>query len=139
MRNIKHLVAHCTATPQTTTVDSIERYWSEVKGWENPGYHYIILPNGVIEQLLPEGGVSNGVQGYNKTSINVAYIGGVDKNGKAVDNRTEAQKRVMYNLFKHLKERYPTAIIQGHRDFPNVKKSCPSFDAKKWAEEMGLQ
>ena len=36
----------------------------------------------------------------------------------------------MLGLLKDLKARYPDAIIQGHRDFPNVKKSCPRFDAK---------
>jgi N-acetylmuramoyl-L-alanine amidase len=25
---------------------------------------------------------------------------------------------------------FPNAIIQGHKDFPNVAKACPSFDAK---------
>jgi hypothetical protein len=29
------------------------------------------------------------------------------------------------------KRKYPDAVIQGHKDFPNVNKACPSFDAKK--------
>jgi N-acetylmuramoyl-L-alanine amidase len=31
---------------------------------------------------------------------------------------------------RKLRVQYPTAIIQGHRDFPNVKKSCPRYNAK---------
>lgn len=27
---------------------------------------------------------------------------------------------------------YKDAVVQGHRDFPNVKKDCPCFDTKKW-------
>ena len=50
----------------------------------------MVFPNGDIEQLLGEEDVSNGVQGYNSTSINVAYIGGIDSKGRPVDNRTKA-------------------------------------------------
>ena len=29
-----------------------------------------------------------------------------------------------------MKRKYKGCIAQGHRDFPNVNKACPSFDAK---------
>jgi len=35
------------------------------------------------------------------------------------------------DLLTKLKKEFPKAIIQGHRDFPNVKKACPSFNAKE--------
>jgi N-acetylmuramoyl-L-alanine amidase len=35
------------------------------------------------------------------------------------------------------KKKYPTAIIQGHRDFSGVNKACPSFDAKKEYASVG--
>ena len=31
-----------------------------------------------------------------------------------------------------LRNKYPNAIIQGHRDFDGVRKSCPRFDVKEW-------
>ena len=37
----------------------------------------------------------------------------------------------MLDLLKKLKKQFPKAIIQGHRDFPDVKKACPSFNAKE--------
>ena len=86
--------------------------------------------------------VSNGVKGYNSSLINVAYIGGIDSKGKAVDNRTEAQKASLLSLIRHLHKKYPDAVIQGHRDFsPDQNgngivdpweriKECPCFDAK---------
>ena len=37
----------------------------------------------------------------------------------------------MLDCIKKLRAKYPNAIIQGHRDFPNVAKACPQFDAKK--------
>ena len=96
-----------------------------------PGYHFIILPNGEAVPLLPIEQVSNGVAGFNSVLINIAYLGGVDANNKPLDNRTFAQRVTLLKLLTDLKKKFPTAIIQGHKDFPNVKKACPSFDAKK--------
>ncbi len=131
MREIKFLAVHCTATPQTATVSSIQSYWRNVLKWKMPGYHFIIKPNGEVVQLLDIEKVSNGVKGFNSVSINISYIGGVDAQNKPIDNRTEAQKKALLDLLKKLKKQFPKAIIQGHRDFPGVKKACPSFDAKE--------
>jgi len=94
MREIKRIFVHCTAGSQKQTVKDLLQEF-KAKGWNNPGYHYIVFPNGKIEQLLPESQVSNGVQGYNSTSINISYVGGIDNKGRAVDNRTEAQKEAL--------------------------------------------
>ena len=131
MREIKFLAVHCTATPQTATVSSIQNYWKNVLKWKMPGYHFIIKPDGEVVQLLEIEKVSNGVKGFNSVSINISYIGGVDAQNKPIDNRTEAQKKALLDLLKKLKKQFPKAIIQGHRDFPEVKKACPSFNAKE--------
>ena len=100
----------------------------------NPGYHYVIAPNGGIHQLLAIEKVSNGVQGYNSTAINVAYIGGIDAKGKAIDNRTPEQKDALVLLLHKLKQQFPDAQIMGHRDIwgkdkSKWKKMCPCFNA----------
>lgn len=140
MRKIKRIFIHCTAGSQKQTVADLRTEFKR-KGWKNPGYHYVISPDGAITQLLDEQQVSNGVKGYNQTSINVAYIGGIDSNGKAIDNRTEAQKASLIRLLKELRSRYPKAQILGHRDIsPDTNhngkvdsweriKECPCFDA----------
>ena len=129
MRTIDWLVVHCTATPQTTTVASIQRYWRENLKWKSPGYHFLIEGNGTVHNLQPINLPSNGVAGHNANSIHISYIGGVNGQ-RAVDNRTEAQKREILRLLTDLKKQFPNAKIQGHRDFPRVAKACPSFDAK---------
>ncbi len=136
MRKINHIAVHCTATAQSATVESIQRYWREHLGWNSPGYHYIIEADGAMANLLDVSKVSNGVRGYNSTSINVCYIGGVDDSNKPIDNRTEAQKATLHYILSELKRDYPDAIIQGHKDFPNVAKACPCFDAKAEYKEL---
>ena len=131
MRNIKYLAVHCTATAQTAKIEAIQKYWREHLGWTMPGYHFIIKADGSMVNLLPIEKVSNGVKGFNSETINISYIGGIDTKGAAKDTRTAAQKATLLSILKELKKKFPTAIIQGHRDFPNVKKACPSFDAKK--------
>lgn len=130
MRNITHIAVHCTATGQDAKIESIKKYWKEKLGWKQVGYHYIIEADGKETQLLTIAQASNGVKGMNNSIINVCYIGGIDKLGKPVDNRTAAQKRQLVARLKALKTMFPDAVIQGHKDFPNVAKACPSFDAK---------
>jgi N-acetylmuramoyl-L-alanine amidase len=96
-----------------------------------PGYHFIIKADGEIVQLLDIATPSNGVAGYNSQIINVCYIGGVDTHGLPKDTRTEAQKESLITCLTRLKKLFPSATIQGHRNFPKVNKACPSFDAKK--------
>ncbi|MFP8892363.1 N-acetylmuramoyl-L-alanine amidase [Chryseobacterium sp. EZn1] len=136
MRTINYIVIHCTATQPDVTIESIKRYWKENLKWRNPGYHYMIKADGKIVNTLPIDQVSNGVAGWNSQIINISYIGGIDKNSHPKDTRTEEQKKSMVKLLRELKSKFPKAIIQGHRDFPNVHKACPSFDAKK--EYSGL-
>jgi N-acetylmuramoyl-L-alanine amidase len=138
MREIKYIVFHCTATSQQTNIASIKNYWRNVLKWKNNGYHILIDAGGNAHQLTFLNEIANGVAGYNKHSIHVAYIGGVDKQGKAMDNRTMAQKAMMLQVYKRLKKQYPDAVAKGHRDFPGVKKDCPSFDVKLWLKQFGL-
>lgn len=130
MRKINYLVVHCTGAAATQSVDSIKDYWRRILGWKSPGYHIIIPPDGSIVRLAPDSAVTNGVAGINSQCLHVCYIGGVDKNKKATDTRTAAQKETILDVLKMWKKQFPKAIIQGHRDFPGVKKDCPSFNAK---------
>lgn len=136
MRKITHLVVHCSATSQDATVEAIKRYWKEVRKWNSPGYHKIIKANGEIVDLHPIELPSNGVQGMNSTILNVCYIGGVSRCGRAEDNRTPQQKASLLQVLTGWKAMFPGAVIQGHRDFAGVRKDCPSFNAKK--EYSGL-
>ena len=141
MRDIKRIFVHCTAGSQKQTKNDLLREF-KAKGWSAPGYHYVVFPDGKVEQLLAEDKVSNGVQGYNSTAINVAYVGGIGANGRATDNRTDAQKIALEKLLQTLKIKYPNAHIMGHRDIwgknpANWKKQCPCFDAEAEYANIG--
>ena len=134
MRDIKRIFIHCTAGSQKQTKQQLLNEF-KLRGWKNPGYHYVVFPNGNIEQLLGEEDISNGVQGYNSTSINVAYVGGIDSKGRPTDNRTKEQKKSLVVLLTAIKRDYPEAHIMGHRDIwgkdkSKWKKMCPCFDAE---------
>lgn len=132
MRKIKFIVVHCTATQPTATVEAIKKYWQEVRKWDKPGYHYLILRDGDIVTLLDEKEISYGAYGHNHECVHIAYIGGIDKQGKPIDNRSTLQKHSMFDKLVELSEKYPEAKILGHRDFPGVNKACPSFDVQEW-------
>ena len=134
MRTITHIVIHCSATRQTATVQSIQNHWRNVLKWRNPGYHVLIEANGTIHRLAPDSAICNGVAGHNQTSLHVSYIGGVDSRNRPVDNRTPQQKDSLLKVITEWKQKYPNALILGHRDFLKKGvnwKDCPSFDAKK--------
>jgi N-acetyl-anhydromuramyl-L-alanine amidase AmpD len=144
-RPIKRIILHCTSTSQNATVEAIKRYWRDVLGWIRAGgYHYIIGVNGERHILHHLSQVTNGVYGFNKTSVHIAYIG-----GKYGDDRTPAQKREMKKLIQELRSDKILGPIPvyGHRDMygdtnrdgiidsRDWKKLCPNFDVETWLKE----
>lgn len=140
MRKIDYIVVHCTATPEGKDFKAkdIDK-WHKQRGWKGIGYHYVIDLDGTIEKGRKEEEIGSHVAGYNKNSIGVVYVGGLDKNGNPKDTRTEAQKEALWKLLTELLCKYPSAIIKGHRDFPNVSKACPCFDAMKEYSVINLK
>jgi N-acetylmuramoyl-L-alanine amidase len=103
-RSIKYIAIHTTATQPNASVAAIQRHWRDALGWKNPGYHLLIEANGTIHRLLDFNGIANGVRGFNNHSIHISYIGGITKEGKPVDNRTEAQKKAILDCIKEVIE-----------------------------------
>lgn len=133
MRNIQYIVIHCTATRQDAKVEAIQNYWRNTLKWKSSGYHILIEADGTRNYLQPFDKPANGARGFNQESIHISYIGGVDAKGKAFDNRTEKQKASILIAIKEAMQYAKTKpIIQGHRDFPNVYKDCPSFDCSEY-------
>jgi N-acetylmuramoyl-L-alanine amidase len=139
------LAIHCTATREgqdidATTVDG----WHLAQGWAGIGYHYLIGLDGSVEAGRPEGAIGSGIAGHNSDAIHIVYVGGLDRQGKAKDTRTEGQKTAMAMLVRHLDAKYRFKRIGGHRDYSPDKngngiierfewlKECPCFDVAEW-------
>jgi N-acetylmuramoyl-L-alanine amidase len=133
MRNITHIVIHCSATPEgkVFTAANIDR-WHKAMGWKGIGYHQVVRLDGTIERGRPDDQIGSHVAGHNSRTIGICYIGGTDKDGKPKDTRTQAQKVSLAKLVREYLAKYPGAKVVGHRDFPGVKKACPSFDVSVW-------
>ena len=131
MREINYIVIHCAATKPSMDVP-IERVrkWHLDRGWSDIGYHYYITRDGKINKGRDLSIIGAHVIGYNKNSIGICYEGGINEEGEPEDNRTPEQKKALLKVVKVLKFVFKNAVVQGHRDFPNVNKACPSFDAK---------
>lgn len=118
---------HCTATSQKTSIAAIQRYWKINLGWKMPGYHFIIMPDGLVVPLLPIEQVSNGVAGFNSVLINIAYLGGVDANNKPLDNRTPAQKGKPTKITQGFKKTISNGSNSRTQGFSKRKKSVSEF------------
>jgi N-acetyl-anhydromuramyl-L-alanine amidase AmpD len=132
MQDVKYIVVHCTATQlsQRVSVDDLDS-WHNAKRWSGIGYHWYIDQDGKTWAGRAEQYAGAHVVGYNSHAIGICYEGGINEKGLDDDTRTPAQKAALLAKLQELKQRYPSAIILGHRDFPKVTKKCPCFDAKK--------
>ena len=149
MNNIDSIIIHCSATRagQDFKAKDIDRMHRD-RNFSMIGYHYVIDLDGTIEEGRPlsmEGAHCNtkGTSGisYNKHSVGICYVGGLDANGNPADTRTPAQKIALIELVSRLKSQFKITEVLGHRDTsPDLNdngiveskewiKSCPCFDA----------
>ena len=128
MRTITLIIVHCSANRAGSALRmaDIDSYHRSL-GWIGCGYHYVIPTDGTIEPGRPEEMVGAHCKNHNRHSIGVCYIGGLSKDGKPADTRTDAQRIALRNLLELLRRRYPDALIVGHRDL-DPQKVCPCFD-----------
>lgn len=130
MRTITLIIVHCSANRAGSALRmaDIDSYHRSL-GWIGCGYHYVIPTDGTIEPGRPEEMVGAHCKNHNRHSIGVCYIGGLSKDGKPADTRTDAQRIALRNLLEQLHRRYPDALIVGHRDL-DPQKECPCFDVE---------
>jgi len=138
-RKIDWIVIHCTAG--YGDIIGIRNYWIRKLKWKSPGYHIVVDLDGGVNFIESFDNITNGVSGYNSNSIHISYIGGVLRNDitKPYDSRTDAQKDGLKLAISIARNYAPNAFIKGHRDFPNVNKACPSFDAIKEYRDLNIK
>ena len=138
MRKIDKLIVHCTATPEFKDFDvkDVRDWHVKGNGWSDIGYHFLIKIDGTVQEGRNMAKTGAHVAGHNKSSIGIAYVGGMDKNMEEwIDTRTDQQKDSIFNLLMDLKFQFPDAVVYGHNDFTD-KKVCPCFNAKEEYKEI---
>lgn len=122
------------------------------RGFREAGYHYYITyprngrPARVItgRDLSQPGRFETGAhsKGENDDSIGICLEGGLTKAtgpNTGLDTRHPDQIALQIELLEQLKERFPNAIIEGHRDMPGAATQCPGYNARHWWEEVQRQ
>lgn len=109
-------------------------------GASDIGYHWVIRRNGTVEKGRAEDLVGAHEPSRNRNSVGICMVGGVNQKDFRVaeNNFTPEQWISLEKLIAGIQKRYPKTKIMGHRDCPNVKKACPSFDAIAWAKGKGF-
>jgi N-acetylmuramoyl-L-alanine amidase len=140
-RKTVYLNIHCTATKEGHNLkgDWFLDFFKNDRKWDRPGYNEIVELDGNRFVAVPydlDGyttwdEVSYGVKGVNSVSINIAYVGGVDKSLTPKDTRTPAQIRTIDEIVHQVKCSLPHVIVMGHREHKGVNKACPSFSVMK--------
>jgi N-acetylmuramoyl-L-alanine amidase len=134
------IVLHCSATRAIQDVGAADiRRWHKAQGWADIGYAYVIRRNGKVEKGRADDVVGSHVKGHNHNSLGICLAGGLNNETyKPENNYTPAQWASLVRLIKTLMAKYPKAKVRGHRDFPNVQKACPCFNAIPWARKNGF-
>jgi N-acetylmuramoyl-L-alanine amidase len=129
------LAIHCAATRPSQDIGAkeIDRMHRQ-RGFTCIGYNFVIRRDGKIEVGRPQNQTGAHVQDWNSVSLGICLVGGVTEKdvNVAEDNFTPAQHLSLKGLLQGLQKEYPEARIQGHNEFLNVRKACPSFDVQKW-------
>lgn len=130
MRELKEIILHCTATNEghDYSVEQV-RKWHLDRGFNDIGYHFLIRLDGTVEAGRPLETVGAHCKGHNANSIGIAYVGGLDKNGRPKDTRTLPQKEAMRRLVHDLKQYFPRLEVHCHNEYST--KACPCFSVSE--------
>lgn len=125
------LTIHCAATPEGRDVKAATVSQWDIARFGQVSYHHVVELDGTAVRTLRDDQRGAHTGGHNTHNIGICYVGGVDKAMKPKDTRTLAQKATLKRLVAEYRARFPKIVVRGHRDWPGVKKACPSFDAPK--------
>ena len=144
------IIIHCSATREGQDIGAKEiDAMHKQRGFNGIGYHYVVRLDGKVEKGRNETAIGAhcntkgfSKESYNRHSIGICYVGGLDKAGKAKDTRTPEQKAALIDLINDICKRYPIVELLGHRDTSPDKngsgeiepcefiKMCPCYDVR---------
>lgn len=120
---ILHHTASASATVEGINNDHLNR------GWAGIGYHFLIQPDGTIDEARPVKYVGSHCAGNNSSSIGIALVGDFRKT-----KPTKQQLESLELLVAELKDQYPSIRrVLNHNDL--YKTLCPVVDLKNMIKE----
>ncbi|MBD3279583.1 MAG: DUF4214 domain-containing protein [Candidatus Pacebacteria bacterium] len=126
LAQVRYLVIHHSAGPDTQTPDDIARYHVQNRGWGGVGYHFIITKDGTTYYVGDLTTARAHVYNYNHSALGVCLVGKF-MNGKQPSN---AQIHSAHELASQLFFRTPALTncdgwedLKGHSDFSAT--ACP--------------
>lgn len=132
-QDVRYIVVHCSASPPSAKVNaSVIDRWHRQRGFLRIGYHLVINRDGSVENGRALNAVGAHAEGFNSKSLGICLVGGVSEKGKAENNFTPEQFASLRERLLALREQGYAGEVVGHRDLPDVKKDCPSFDVRSW-------
>ena len=133
MRVLRQIILHQTGTA-TGTLESIRRYHTEVLGWRDIGYNYLLTRDAKVHKGRPNSEAGAHCQGDNADSIGICCVGEGDAFPLDTGYMTLGMFVELLKLIRTLRQAYPTITeISGHREKPSGNaqgKTCPGFDAQ---------
>jgi hypothetical protein len=145
-RNIRYLILHVSGNSNLNLrAQCIQDYFLRPKaqggkGWSRGGYHKIIEGDGDIFTFYGDSDVTFGVKPFrdvsNSNSLHVCTIGGINRSGKPIDNRTAAQRKSQERVIQEYTEKYPNIKILGHNQVD--LKPCPCYSVPKFLQSIGI-
>ena len=144
MRKVTKIFVHCSAS-EFGDSEVINSWHINDKGWNEIGYHYVILngyPKSRKKPYIPQkdGEIENGrdirkagshCKGHNANSIGICVIG--------IDKFTDAQKHALNSILVGLLIRFENLTpedIVGHYEYDTKGKTCPNMDMDKLRKEI---
>jgi N-acetylmuramoyl-L-alanine amidase len=137
--SVHYIVVHCSATPPSMDIGAAEiDRWHRAppRRFDRIGYHHVIRRDGTVEigrELCDMG--AHAVR-FNRESIGVCLIGGMDKAMRVPENNYSVKQFAsLDHLLRGYHRAFPMACVVGHRDLDSqhqAAKACPCFDVRQW-------
>jgi hypothetical protein len=111
---IRHIVIHCTGTSPGIGINDLA----------DVPYQYVITRDGKVLKFKE-------IE-RTHTTIDIAYLGGLDKDSNPCDNRTAIQSDGLFRVLLQLCELFSKAAIVGADELYDFVHANPGFDIKGW-------
>lgn len=98
--------------------------WHIKRGWPGIGYHFVILPDGTVNQTNDLDTISYHVADHNTANIGICMVGNLSHHPATTQQMTSLK-----GLIAHLKKELgKDLIVKGHRDYNPTE--CPGLTMK---------